>query len=138
MNEVKSDAPANKLTGTSPISCPDSGVNVGTAFTVCGAFSSTLKCPYKVRIRVYYMAPIPNSTNLQVQEVEYDADLETTTQKWKVSVNLAVAPAPNEDVLITARLFNKGTGGPLSPLFTTTAQFVAGTADPCGGADKCG
>ena len=84
------------------------------------------------------MAPIPNSTNLQVQEVESDADLETTTQKWKITFNLAVKPAPNEDVLITARLFNKGNGQPLSPLFTTTAQFVDGTPNPCSGADKCG
>lgn len=128
MSKAPIDDLSKLLSSTIDISCPTPGDVVGPTFTVCGTYNPSLRCPYRVQLRVYYMVA-GSAVGLE----QYFAPNENPN-KFKRTFTLGTAPAQGADILITARLFSN-TNAPLSPLVSIGVTFdSATTSDICTGA----
>lgn len=128
MSKAQLDDLSKLLSSTIDISCPHPGDMVGPTFTVCGTYNPTLKCPYRVQLRVYYMV---SGSAVGLEQLFAPNE---NPNKFKRTFTLGTVPAQGADILITARLLSSS-NVPLSPLVSIGVTFdAATTSDICTGA----
>lgn len=125
MAKAESDDTAKFFTGSISITCPAASEAVGPSFTVCGTFNPTLKCPYRIKIRIFYI-----DENNQPQVIEI---IVVGKSKWKAPVKFPTPPKQGEAVVISAQGYTN-TGVAVTHVETTSAIFDSATSsDTCSG-----